>query len=128
MASNDPATALSNRRGFRLRAVSLVATWMILFVFRATARDASTDALINGLQLLILMILGGGSIYIVETQLRDRARWWGRIAVLAGISGGVLLSVVWGLGPSAWIMSSVFWTGLCALMIAWMLLRVDVPE
>ena len=45
MALNDPATALSNRRGFRLRAVSLVATWMILFVFRATARDASTDAL-----------------------------------------------------------------------------------
>lgn len=128
MASSDPATLLSNRRGFRLRAASLVATWMILFAFRAMTHDAATDALINGLQLLILTILGGGSVYIVETQSRGRARWRGRVAALAGISGGLLLCVVWGLSWSAWVMGGIFWLGLCALTIAWMLLRVDVPD
>ena len=128
MTPEDPDALHAGVRAYRTRIAALIFTWLILFLFRREPHDDSWTALIDSLQLFVLALTGALSLYLVESRLRGRYRWWGRIATLAGMLAGLLLSIVWGLGWAAWAMAGIFWIGLCGLTVGWMLIRVEVPE
>ena len=128
MTPEEPDTLRASSRSYRTRLAALILTWLILFLFRRAPHDDSWATLIDSLQLFVLALAGAGSLYLVETRSRGRSRWWGRIATLAGMLAGLLLSIVWGLGWAAWAMAGVFWIGLCGLTVGWMLTRVEVPD
>ena len=128
MTPEDPDALHAVVRAYRTRIAALIFTWLILFLFRREPHDDSWTALIDSLQLFVLALTGALSLYLVESRLRGRSRWWGRIATLAGMLAGLLLSIVWGLGWAAWAMAGIFWIGLCGLTVGWMLIRVEVPE
>ena len=128
MTPIEPQLTDTDWRNFARGVLSVALFWVIQAFVGKWIHSGIADAAVFLLRLILLVALAGGAICFVETRLRGRARWWGRIAELAVASGALLVSIVWELDRPAWVMAGLFWVGLCALMATWMMTRVDIPD
>jgi hypothetical protein len=107
---------------------SLASFWVAATFVRTWSRHGFANALADGWRLLLVIVVGGTAIGLVESRLTGRTQWWGRVAEVCVALGALFLAIAWDGGAAGLVMAGTFWAGLCAIGIAWLLLRTDVPD